>query len=228
MATMSLTRYNAARPLAKRQASDDEHRRMASSKAKQQRRDSIYHSQEFVREFVKVGWGDHLDSIVLTCTLTLDEMLQIGHLDRSEGTRACLRLVRVPVINDEISSALYIILTEIARPHIPVSINNSPEDILREIREQMKDEIKMLKDYKKQQKLQEKQEKKQSSTTLPQPVCVFCHDHSEEICHIPLPIPSTPNSNSGLPPIGGCSSKTTGRAGCLVAVTAHALSPPPP
>ena len=70
-------------------------------------RESVWEAQEFLRDFVKARWGEYWHSVTFNCDLTIVEVRGLGYLPESEGTKACQQLVRVPVINEEIGSALW-------------------------------------------------------------------------------------------------------------------------
>lgn len=80
-----------------------------------QRRNSQWDAREFIEAFVREGWESHWSSITITCDITLQELQNIGHLPRSQGTRECRKLLRAPVINDEIGTALWEELATMAR-----------------------------------------------------------------------------------------------------------------
>ncbi|KAK4453951.1 hypothetical protein QBC34DRAFT_421569 [Podospora aff. communis PSN243] len=78
-------------------------------------REGVHEACCWLESFVKARWGQHWEYITIDCALTLDELRQLGHLDRSEGWNACRRLVRIPVLNDEIALALWTRLKANAR-----------------------------------------------------------------------------------------------------------------
>lgn len=76
------------------------------------RRESILNAQEFVADFVRERWGQHWHMIRIESDVTEAELRDLGRLPRDEGVRACCRLVRVPVIYEEIAIALWERLAE--------------------------------------------------------------------------------------------------------------------
>lgn len=76
------------------------------------RRESILDAQEFVADFVRERWGQHWYMIRIESGVIEAELRDFGRLPRDEGVRACCRLVRVPVIYEEIAIALWERLAE--------------------------------------------------------------------------------------------------------------------
>ncbi|KAH8888566.1 hypothetical protein GQ53DRAFT_871594 [Thozetella sp. PMI_491] len=70
-------------------------------------RNSIWEAQDHLKAFVKERWGAHWALVTIECAIPLDELYELGRLPDREGTRACRKLVRVPVINEEIGIALW-------------------------------------------------------------------------------------------------------------------------
>lgn len=68
---------------------------------------AVWEANEFLRAFAQRGWPDHWDSFSIHCNLSLDELQSIGSLERTEGIRACQRIVCVPVISEEVGTALW-------------------------------------------------------------------------------------------------------------------------
>ncbi|KAK3350068.1 hypothetical protein B0T25DRAFT_611180 [Lasiosphaeria hispida] len=77
--------------------------------------ESMWDAREFVADFVKGGWGQHWDSIAIDCSLTTQELTDLGLLTEAQGIEACRQLVRAPVINEEIGIALWKKLAAIAQ-----------------------------------------------------------------------------------------------------------------
>ncbi|GAB1315873.1 hypothetical protein MFIFM68171_06083 [Madurella fahalii] len=76
---------------------------------------AVWEAQEFIRDFAQQGWPDHWDSFSIHCNMSLDELRFIGFLERADGIRACQRIVRVPVISEEVGVALWETLTAATR-----------------------------------------------------------------------------------------------------------------
>ncbi|KAK3692325.1 hypothetical protein B0T22DRAFT_531827 [Podospora appendiculata] len=133
-----------------------------------QRRESIWEAQEFIRGFVKDHWEDHWESVAIICELTLDELHKLGHLPRDEGIMACRRLLRVPVIHEEISIALWAKLAEITGGtggDSKTEAEPEPEVPFVVAKERMQNEILAAK----QQQEQQQQNKKQGKPASPEP-----------------------------------------------------------
>lgn len=60
-------------------------------------------------------WRAHGDLIRVDCPHTLAELHALGHLPRADGLAACRRLVRAPVIHDEVAQYLWAALSASAR-----------------------------------------------------------------------------------------------------------------
>lgn len=73
----------------------------------QQRLFAVLDAQDYLRAFVEEGWPQHAACITVDCGAALDEVRAIGLLPREAGVLACRRLVRAPVINEEIGIALW-------------------------------------------------------------------------------------------------------------------------
>lgn len=71
------------------------------------RRESILSARAFITDFVRSRWETHWDMIRIECGATEAELRALGSLPRDEGVRACCQLVRVPVIYEEIATALW-------------------------------------------------------------------------------------------------------------------------
>ncbi|KAK3333736.1 hypothetical protein B0T19DRAFT_440469 [Cercophora scortea] len=164
-----------------------------------QRRESIWQAQEFIRIFVQEHWEDHWESVAIICELTLDELHKLGHLPKDEGTMACRRLLRVPVIHEEISIALWTKLAEITGGtggdnKTKTKAEPEPEVPFVVAKERMQNEILATKQ---QQQEQQKQNKKQGKPApqepqghpVRKPVCVFCRPGDLHACPLPGPPP---------------------------------------
>ncbi|KAJ0150919.1 hypothetical protein CTA2_389, partial [Colletotrichum tanaceti] len=86
----------------------------AASPTTTQRQRSVAEACRFLRQFIETRWEDQLHAgyIKIQCDLTMDEMWELGRLDKADGSRECRRLVSAPVIHDAIGYALW---TELAR-----------------------------------------------------------------------------------------------------------------
>lgn len=52
-------------------------------------------------------WERHLSFIRVDCPHTMTELRQLGRLSKSEGTRQCRKMIRIPVLYDEIGCFLW-------------------------------------------------------------------------------------------------------------------------
>lgn len=119
-----------------------------------QRRNSQWDAREFIEAFVREGWESYWSSITVTCDITLQELHNIGHLPRSQGTRECRKLLRAPVINDEIGTALWEKLAGMVVRGEEVSLDVNDPDALRswqqgQARERMRQEINFMRHHNK-------------------------------------------------------------------------------
>ncbi|KAK1573881.1 uncharacterized protein LY79DRAFT_396790 [Colletotrichum navitas] len=80
----------------------------------EQRRSDAAEAFWFLRDFIEARWPVQLLAgyIKIQCDLTLDEIKELGRLNKAEGSRKCRKLVSAPVIHDEIGYALW---SELAR-----------------------------------------------------------------------------------------------------------------
>ncbi|KAL2016923.1 hypothetical protein VTK56DRAFT_2840 [Thermocarpiscus australiensis] len=96
---------------------------------------AVWEAREFIRGFVQEHWPQHSAMVSIDCSLTLDELHSIGHLPSTEGIRICSRLIRVPVIHEEIASALWERLAWLRREKAPTNADAYATDL--RIREKM-------------------------------------------------------------------------------------------
>ncbi|KAK0709635.1 hypothetical protein B0T26DRAFT_786022 [Lasiosphaeria miniovina] len=197
-----------------------------------QRWDSIWEAHEFIKAFVQSGWASYSSSITIDCDLTLDDLHQLGYLPRSQGTRACRRLVRVPVINEEIGVALWQKLkamvaavdgatsepdkAERAKTNESLSksqngnSSNGEDDSkvsAKIARERLKQEVKAMRQEHKEERKKKQNSRRQSQdeqpAARPQPVCVFCREGGTGSCKIPAEIVVSPSSPPMAPKQSG-------------------------
>ncbi|KAG7286227.1 hypothetical protein NEMBOFW57_008533 [Staphylotrichum longicolle] len=83
--------------------------------AAEQRLIAVWKAEEFLRAFINEDWSNHANYIRADCNLTLAELYAIGRLPEAEGSRTCRRLIRVPVIHEEVALSLWKKLAEKAR-----------------------------------------------------------------------------------------------------------------
>lgn len=95
----------------------------------QTRRTSIIEAQEFLEEFIRTRWETNFSHghVKIHCNLTMDEIKDLGNLDKANGSRACRKLITAPVIHDAIGHALWMDLHEKA---IKEEMGKKPESSL--------------------------------------------------------------------------------------------------
>jgi hypothetical protein len=70
--------------------------------------DSIFEARDLITSVLYFQWEEHLwPTIKVSCDLTTSQLRDIGRLPRAAGTVACRRLVRVPVIHDQVAEGLW-------------------------------------------------------------------------------------------------------------------------
>lgn len=71
--------------------------------------DSAEDATEWIKSTIRDQgrWEEHLSLIRVDCPHTMTELLQLGRLSKSEGTRQCRRMIRIPVLYDEIGCFLW-------------------------------------------------------------------------------------------------------------------------
>lgn len=72
----------------------------------------VWEAESFLRGFVEERWEEHASNVKITCTATMVEIYAIGHLPQKEGVEACMKLVSIPVLLDEIAFTLWKYLVE--------------------------------------------------------------------------------------------------------------------
>lgn len=87
---------------------DDHGSSSSNSTGGMTRLERIWEAEDFVRQFVLEGWGQYVvDQATIQCDMTLCELRRVGRMQQTEGVRACRRLVRVPVLCDEVAYRLW-------------------------------------------------------------------------------------------------------------------------
>ncbi|KAJ4415319.1 hypothetical protein N0V82_007418 [Gnomoniopsis sp. IMI 355080] len=96
-----------AEPIPPPDEQDDEGERQASISA----------ANDFIHDLIasEDRWSSHMPLIRINCSHTLSELHALGHLPQPEGVAACRKLIRVPVIHEEISLFIWTQLATIAR-----------------------------------------------------------------------------------------------------------------
>lgn len=70
--------------------------------------DSKLEAQSFITTFIHSQTEEHIwPNMRVTCDLPMAELRDLGRLPRSEGIRACGRLIRAPVISQKLGEALW-------------------------------------------------------------------------------------------------------------------------
>ncbi|KAK3384390.1 hypothetical protein B0T24DRAFT_674153 [Lasiosphaeria ovina] len=219
-----------------------------------QRRDSIWEAHEFIKAFVQSGWASYSSSITIDCDLTLDDLHQLGYLPRSQGTRACRRLVRVPVINEEIGVALWQKLEAMVaaaeeatcepdkaeRAKTNESLgksqngNSSNGEDDRKVsakiaRQRLKQEVKAMRQEHKEERKKKQNSRRQSQdeqpVAPPQPVCVFCRKGATGSCKIPAEIVVSPSSPPMTPKQSGNQQEARSSTNYLSPKLSHSQQP---
>ncbi|KAJ4393567.1 hypothetical protein N0V93_002780 [Gnomoniopsis smithogilvyi] len=92
----------------------------------QQRQASVCAANDLIRELIALEdrWSSHMSLIRVDCPHTLSELHALGNLPQSEGVAACSKLIRVPVIYEEIGRHIWTQLATVARG------SNSSDDSL--------------------------------------------------------------------------------------------------
>lgn len=83
----------------------------------QNRQASIRAAHDFVYDTINSedDWSSHMSLIRITCPHTLSELHALGNLPQDEGVAACRKLIRVPVIHEEIGLFIWTQLATLAR-----------------------------------------------------------------------------------------------------------------
>ncbi|KAL2127376.1 hypothetical protein VTI74DRAFT_10825 [Chaetomium olivicolor] len=147
---------------------------------------AVWDAQEYLRAFINEHWPSRSNSITIDCSISIDELRAIGQLPKSDGVLACRRLLRVPVINEEVGLSLYERLvkdatrspsvnpakeTEEAAPSRSPSVHSMPE-----LRKTTKERKISWKRPKKQHQKQNSQlpQQQQEKYTSTRPGCPLC------------------------------------------------------
>lgn len=71
--------------------------------------DSAEDATEWIKSTIREQgrWEEHLSLIRVDCPHTMTELRQLGRLSKSEGTRQCRKMIRIPVLYDEIGCFLW-------------------------------------------------------------------------------------------------------------------------
>lgn len=71
--------------------------------------DSVEDAAEWIKSTIREQgrWERHLSLIRIDCPHNMAELLQLGRLSKSEGTRQCRKMIRIPVLYDEIGCFLW-------------------------------------------------------------------------------------------------------------------------
>lgn len=71
--------------------------------------DSAEDATEWIKSIIREQgrWEEHLSLIRIDCPHTMAELRQLGRLSKSDGTRQCRKMIRIPVLYDEIGCFLW-------------------------------------------------------------------------------------------------------------------------
>lgn len=97
-------------------------------------------AKEWIESMIRSSgrWDNHLSIIRIDCPYTMAELLELGRLPQPEGVRQCRRMVRAPVIYDEIGCFLWERLAEMERgPNFRVEDEEREAEYAREMRMRM-------------------------------------------------------------------------------------------
>ncbi|ROW08406.1 hypothetical protein VMCG_03312 [Cytospora schulzeri] len=97
-------------------------------------------AKEWIESMIRSSgrWDNHLSIIRIDCPHTTAELLELGRLPQPEGVKACRRMVRAPVIYDEIGCFLWEKLAEMERgPNFRMEDEEREAEYAREIRMKM-------------------------------------------------------------------------------------------
>ncbi|KAK2597568.1 hypothetical protein N8I77_012347 [Diaporthe amygdali] len=75
----------------------------------QEHEDSAEDASEWIKSTIREQgrWEEHLSFLRIDCPHTMAELLQLGRLSRSEGTKQCRKMIRIPVLYNEIGCFLW-------------------------------------------------------------------------------------------------------------------------
>ncbi|TLS24872.1 hypothetical protein PpBr36_08604 [Pyricularia pennisetigena] len=74
---------------------------------------AVWEACEYLRGFVRDNWGEGAaHAAVIECEVPMARICEFGRLPERQGTRCCTRLVRIPVLAEEIGHRLWRMLSE--------------------------------------------------------------------------------------------------------------------
>lgn len=75
----------------------------------QEQGDSVEDATEWIKSTIREQgrWEEHLSLIRIDCPHTMSELRQLGWLPKAEGTTQCRKMIRIPVLYDEIGCFLW-------------------------------------------------------------------------------------------------------------------------
>ena len=97
--------------------------------ARQKRENAVWTAHRFLEDFVSRNFSRYAEHVKITCDATIDEVIEFGRQERSEGILSCKRLFRVPAVQDEIGFGLWRYLREISEPidEVAAAERNTPQ-----------------------------------------------------------------------------------------------------
>ncbi|RKU49265.1 hypothetical protein DL546_009692 [Coniochaeta pulveracea] len=99
--------FPSPRPKMTHQVMMEQQRELARLRA-ESHRNSIFDARDQITSFIHAKYAEHLWPMVrIQCSLTLPQLRDIGRLSRDDGLRACLPLIRIPAIHEEVAEALW-------------------------------------------------------------------------------------------------------------------------
>jgi hypothetical protein len=89
---------------------------------------AVWDAEDYIKAFIDEHWSNHAAHIHSDCHITLEELHALGRLPQAEGSLACRRLLRAPVIHEEVALSLWEQLAAEARNCFePAAEDNSSE-----------------------------------------------------------------------------------------------------
>lgn len=75
----------------------------------QEQGDSVEDATEWIKTTIREQgrWEEHLSLMRIDCPHTMAELRQLGRLSKSDGTKQCRKMIRIPVLYDEIGCFLW-------------------------------------------------------------------------------------------------------------------------
>ncbi|KAK5653345.1 hypothetical protein OQA88_9036 [Cercophora sp. LCS_1] len=155
--------------------------------------DGMMQAERFIRKFLEHAFNEQHSEIRITCGLTIEQVYQLGYLERDEGIRECLRLFRAPFIFEEVATALWGRLEYLSQfDNLPLELMISRETITGIERDRRSQRNTPSPDRKKSKTKRAAIRrglraalKRSSRSPTRRRVCVYCGTGDHAICSIP-------------------------------------------